>query len=124
MKKIFLETSIQIHRLLYEDWRKAQIEGNLVGNETITSQYVIMEFRRNPLQAINYLSAMPTANISAPADGDEVGGTFNVIGSVDDIDTDYSDFSWTLEYARGSNATSGFQTIREGKSPVQNSILA
>ena len=54
MNKIFLETSIQIHRLLYEDWRKAQIEGNLVGNETITSQYVIMEFRRNTLQAINF----------------------------------------------------------------------
>jgi hypothetical protein len=79
--------------------------------------------RETPKITVNYLSAMPTANISAPADGDEVGGAFNVIGSVDDIDTDYSDFSWTLEYAQGSDARSGFQVIREGKSPVQNSIL-
>ncbi|MBC8234004.1 caspase family protein [bacterium] len=80
--------------------------------------------RETPKITVNYLSAMPTANISSPADGDEVGGAFNVIGSVDDIDTDYSDFSWTLEYARGSNASSGFQVIREGRSPVRNSILA
>ena len=55
MKKIFLETSILIQRLLYEDRRKAQIETNLVGKEAMSSQYVIMELRRNTLQAINYL---------------------------------------------------------------------
>lgn len=54
--KVFLETSILIQRLLYEDRRKAQIEENLVGKDAITSQYVIMEFRRNTLQAINYLN--------------------------------------------------------------------
>ena len=80
--------------------------------------------RETPKITVNYLSAMPTANISSPADGDEVGGTFNVIGSVDDTDTDYSDFSWTLEYAKGSDARSGFQVIRDGNSPVQNGILA
>ena len=53
--KIFLETSLLIQRLLYEDGRKAQIEANLAGKEAITSQYVTMEFRRNTLQAINYL---------------------------------------------------------------------
>ena len=35
---VFLETSILIQRLLYEDRRKAQIEANLVGKEAITSQ--------------------------------------------------------------------------------------
>jgi len=73
---------------------------------------------------VNYLSAMPTANISSPADGDEVGGTFNIIGSVDDTDTNYSDFSWTLEYAQGRDARSGFKVIKEGKSPVQIDVLA
>lgn len=55
MEKIFLETSILIHRLLYEPWRKEQIESNLEGKKVITSEYVLMEFRRNSLQAINYL---------------------------------------------------------------------
>lgn len=55
METIFLETSILIHRLLYEAWRQEQIEANLDSKKVITSEYVMMEFRRNTLQAINYL---------------------------------------------------------------------
>jgi len=55
METIFLDTSILIHRLLYESWRREQIEENLVGKRVIISEYVTMEFRRNTLQAINYL---------------------------------------------------------------------
>jgi len=55
METIFLETSILIHRLLYESWRQEQIEANLDRKKVITSEYVLMEFRRNTLQAINYL---------------------------------------------------------------------
>ena len=55
METIFLETSILIHRMLYESWRQEQIEAKLDGKKVITSEYVMMEFRRNTLQAINYL---------------------------------------------------------------------
>ena len=84
------------------------------GNEQITT-------------AINvfYFSTLPTANISAPVDNAEVSGLVDILGDADDTDTDYSDFSYKLEYAEGADAVGGWQLIAELENmPVQNGLLA
>lgn len=58
MEKIFLETTILIQRLLYEERRVAEIETILAGKYIYTSAYVLMEFRRSILQALNYLRSL------------------------------------------------------------------
>ncbi|HIE29322.1 TPA: hypothetical protein EYP66_18785 [Candidatus Poribacteria bacterium] len=54
-RKIFIETSIQIERILGRIARKEQIRATLEGAEVSTSSYVWMEFRRTALQAMAYL---------------------------------------------------------------------
>lgn len=58
MAKIFLETTILIQRLLYEERRVADIEEKLAGKYICTSAFVLMEFRRSILQALNYLRSL------------------------------------------------------------------
>lgn len=58
MAKIFLETTILIQRLLYEERRVAEIEETLAGKYICTSAFVLMEFRRSILQALNYLRSL------------------------------------------------------------------
>jgi len=99
------------------EWVKVDnIEGKWSYSYTPPIQDILLNFqaraydragnqRETAKITVNYLSAMPTANISSPAEGDEVGGTFNVIGSVDDIDTDYSDFSCFTKTQRKRNLT-------------------
>lgn len=54
-KKIFIETSIQIERIMGLKARKEHIRAILEGAEVSTSSYVLMEFRRTVLQAMAYL---------------------------------------------------------------------
>lgn len=54
-RKIFIETSIQIERILGRRARKEQIQAALEGAKVSTSSYVWMEFRRTALQAMAYL---------------------------------------------------------------------
>jgi len=51
-------TSILIQRLLYEERRVAEIEETLAGKYICTSAFVLMEFRRSILQALNYLRSL------------------------------------------------------------------
>jgi len=54
-RKIFLETSIQIERILGSFKRREQIRENLVDATVFTSSYVFMEFRRAVLQAVAHV---------------------------------------------------------------------
>jgi hypothetical protein len=54
-RNIFIETSIQIERILGRIARKEQIRETLEGAKVSTSSYVWMEFRRTALQAMAYL---------------------------------------------------------------------
>jgi len=84
------------------------------GNEQITTSINVF-----------YFSTLPTANISAPVDNAEVSGLVDILGDADDTDTDYSDFSYKLEYAEGADAVGGWQLIAElENTPVQNGLLA
>lgn len=56
--KIFLETSIQIRRLLYTSEQKIQIRRQLAGKSLNTSMYVFMEFRRSVLQVYLYVKSL------------------------------------------------------------------
>ena len=78
----------------------------------------------SPSIRVNHFNSLPTANISFPHDNllvDNV--SVDVLGSTDDVDGDFSDFSWTLEYAFGADATSGWSTISQGFTPVHNGLL-
>lgn len=55
---IFSDTSILIQKLVYDKNRRTEIEGNIEGQKFITCQYVLMEFRRNILQGMNYLRSI------------------------------------------------------------------
>jgi len=55
MKKVFIETSISIERILGQIARMEQIQVTLEGTRVYTSSYVWMEFRRTALQAMAYL---------------------------------------------------------------------
>ncbi len=57
-QKIFLETSIQIERLLHTDARRSEILRNLVGKTVFTSAYVLMEFQRTIIQDICYVRSV------------------------------------------------------------------
>jgi len=70
------------------------------GNEEVTKSITV-----------NYLTALPSANILQPADNATVSGTVQIYGTAEDIDTVLSDFSWLLEYAPGADATSGWKVI-------------
>jgi hypothetical protein len=54
-RKIFIETSIQIERILGRRARQEKIQAALAGAKVSTSSYVWMEFRRTALQAMVYL---------------------------------------------------------------------
>jgi len=54
-RNIFIETSIQIERILGRIARKEQIRATLEGAKVSTSSYIWMEFRRTALQAMAYL---------------------------------------------------------------------
>jgi len=54
-RNIFIETSIQIERILGRRARKEQIQAVLESAKVSTSSYVWMEFRRTALQAMAYL---------------------------------------------------------------------
>lgn len=54
-EKIFIETSIQIERILGRRARKEHIRATLERAKVSTSSYVWMEFRRTVLQAMSYL---------------------------------------------------------------------
>ena len=56
--KIFLETSIQIQRLLHTSERKAYIRRQLTGKFLCTSMYGFMEFRRGILQIYAYMKSL------------------------------------------------------------------
>jgi len=56
--KVFLETSIQIHRLLHTRERKDFIRRQLDGKTICTSDYVLMEFRRGVSQSLAYLRTL------------------------------------------------------------------
>jgi len=78
---------------------------------------------------IKYYPGSPTANISVPADGNEVSCIVNIMGSVDDTDNDYSDFSWTLSVTPGFSETCSDQScsgtvISSGNVPIHEDSLA
>jgi len=50
---------------------------------------------------VNYSTGSLAANITSPSDNSEVSCIVNIIGSVDDTDNDYSDFSWALSVTPG-----------------------
>ena len=56
--QVFLETSIQIARLLQTRKRQETIRQNLLGKDIHTSLYVLMEFRRTILQDICFVHSI------------------------------------------------------------------
>ena len=56
--KVFIETTIQIRRLLGGTVERQQIEAFLADKYTITSAYVFMEFRRTILQDFSLLRSI------------------------------------------------------------------
>ncbi len=57
-EKIFLETSLQIERLLHTEARRSGIRQNLAGKAVFTSSYVLMEFQRTIIQDICYVRSV------------------------------------------------------------------
>ena len=54
-RKVFLETTIQIERITYSEYRRQQIHRLLSDYTLMTSSYVFMEYRRVVLQTYAYL---------------------------------------------------------------------
>jgi hypothetical protein len=72
----------------------------------------------------SYFSYLPTAAITYPLDGAELTGAVDILGSAGDVNNDYSDFSYTLEYAEGVNPNAGFLEIITVKgAPVKDGKL-
>ena len=77
---------------------------------------------------VKYYLGSPTANISSPDDGSEVSCIVDIMGSVEDIDHDYSDFSWTLRAFAGieepcSEEECRGTVIAQGNTPISESLL-
>ena len=64
-RRIFIETSIQIERILGRIARKEQIRATLEGAKVSTSSYVWMEFRRTALQAMAYFLTLSQSTKSS-----------------------------------------------------------
>ena len=64
---------------------------------------------------VNYMSNLPSVNISEPTDGANLIGNISVAGTVDAVD-----LGWKLEYAAGSDAQEGWIKIASGK---RNSVV-
>ena len=60
---------------------------------------------------VNYMSKLPSVNISEPTDGDNLIGSILVTGTVDAANL----LEWRLEYAPGSDAEEGWIKIASGK---------
>ena len=77
---------------------------------------------------VKYYLGSPTANISSPDDGGEVSCIVDIMGSVEDIDHDYSDFSWTLRAFAGieepcSEEECHGTVIAQGNTPISENLL-
>ena len=74
------------------------------GNETLSEPVTIQ-----------YLTALPAANLAQPVSGTQLAGRMNITGTADDMDRDLADLQWTLEYAPGADANNGWVAITQQK---------
>jgi hypothetical protein len=68
-QKIFLETSIQIERLLHIPERRQKILNNLRGRTVYSSSYVRMEFRRTVVRDFCFVRSIVQTDCDPDADG-------------------------------------------------------
>jgi hypothetical protein len=68
VRKVFLETTIQLERFLENPERRATIRANLIDKELCTSSYVRMEFQRTLLKDLFYVRSVVASDCKSDDD--------------------------------------------------------